>query len=84
MGEPGPAYIEFPTDFLRCPVPSRLVLDDWLKPKPARRLPPDPVLIEKAVSAIRAANRPLVVPERAIQLDIETQHDAPQTQPGNE
>jgi len=64
MGEPGPVYIEFPTDVLRCPVPSQLILEDWLKPKPARRLTPDPALIQKAVIAIRAARRPLVVSGR--------------------
>ncbi|HBM12382.1 MAG TPA: acetolactate synthase, partial [Rhodospirillaceae bacterium] len=41
MGEAGPAYIEFPTDVLRVSVPPALVLEDWLAPKPRRRIAPD-------------------------------------------
>ncbi len=63
-GEPGPAYIEFPTDVLRESVPRQLVLEDWLAPKPARRVPPDPAGVEAAVDALRAARRPLVVSGR--------------------
>ena len=40
MGEPGPVYVEIPTDVLRTPVPAQLMLDEWLRPKPARRLSP--------------------------------------------
>ena len=64
LGEPGPAYIEFPTDVLRQLVPPHLVLDDWIMPKPPRRLVPDPDRISEAVAAIRAARRPLVVSGR--------------------
>ncbi|MDH3221033.1 MAG: thiamine pyrophosphate-binding protein [Gammaproteobacteria bacterium] len=63
-GEPGPAYIEFPTDVLRQEVPPRLVLDDWLAPKPPRRMPPEPDRVADAVAAVRAARRPLVVSGR--------------------
>ena len=34
-GEPGPAYIEIPTDVLRTRVPSALVLPEWMAPKNA-------------------------------------------------
>ena len=64
MGEAGPAYIEFPTDVLRVSVPPALVLEDWLAPKPRRRIAPDRTAIEDAVAAIRAARRPLVVSGR--------------------
>ena len=63
-GEPGPAYIEVPTDVLRCELPPQLVLDDWLAAKPPRRLPPAPEQVEAAAAAIRAARRPLVVSGR--------------------
>jgi acetolactate synthase-1/2/3 large subunit len=63
-GAPGPAYIEVPTDVLRRSVPARLVLDDWLRPKPPRRLPPDPAAVAQAAEAIRAARRPLVISGR--------------------
>src|SRR5215475_637535 len=32
-GEPGPVYIEIPTDVLRTEVAPTLVLDDWMRPK---------------------------------------------------
>lgn len=64
MGEPGPAYIEFPTDVLRRPVARNLVLDDWIEPAPPRRLPPDPARVAEAAAAIRAARRPLMIAGR--------------------
>ncbi|MEQ8604551.1 MAG: thiamine pyrophosphate-binding protein [Marivibrio sp.] len=64
LGEPGPSYIEFPTDVLRAPVPSQLVLDDWMRAKPPRRIAPDPAAIEAAADAIRGAKRPLVISGR--------------------
>ena len=63
-GEPGPAYIEFPTDVLRFSVPERLVLPDWLRPKPARRPLPEPERVAEAVEALRSARRPLVISGR--------------------
>jgi len=64
LGEPGPAYIEFPTDVLRAEVAENLVLDDWLAAKPARRTPPEAERVAEAAAAIRAAKRPLVVSGR--------------------
>ena len=63
-GEPGPAYIEIPTDVLRRPVARHLVLDEWIEPAPPRRLPPDPSRVAEAVEAIRAARRPLAIAGR--------------------
>lgn len=62
--EPGPVYIEIPTDVLRSNVPQQLVLDDWLRPKPRRLLPPDPQAIAQAVDIIWSAKRPLVITGR--------------------
>ncbi len=64
LGEPGPSYIEVPTDVLRSRVSSNLVPEDWLAPKPARRPAPEPATIDEAVQAIRSAKRPLVVSGR--------------------
>ena len=64
MGEPGPAYIEFPTDVLRAHVAPQLVLDEWLTGSEPRRLQPDPDVVTAAVGAIREAKRPLVVSGR--------------------
>src|ERR1700686_533196 len=41
-GEPGPVYIEIPTDVLRTSVLPRLVLDEWMAAKTARPMPPRP------------------------------------------
>ncbi len=64
VGEPGPAYIEIPTDVLRQHVSENLVLEDWLRPKPQRVLPPDPVAVAAAVEAVWSAKRPLVITGR--------------------
>ena len=64
VGEPGPSFIEFPTDVLRTPVPAPLVLDDWLHPKPPRRPAPEAARVTDAVEAIRSARRPLVISGR--------------------
>ncbi|MGH1479848.1 MAG: thiamine pyrophosphate-binding protein [Geminicoccales bacterium] len=64
LGEPGPSYIEVPTDVLRSRVSATLLPEDWLAPKPARRPTPEPARIEEAIQVIRAAKRPLVVSGR--------------------
>jgi acetolactate synthase-1/2/3 large subunit len=64
VGEPGPAYIEIPTDALRAHVAENLVLEDWLRPKPPRVLPPDPAGAQAAAAAIWGARRPLVITGR--------------------
>src|SRR6478735_9464527 len=46
LGEPGPVFVEIPTDVLRVPVPDALVLDEWMRPAQPRRLPSDPAGIE--------------------------------------
>ena len=63
-GEPGPSYIEVPTDVLRTRVAANLVPDDWLRPLTPRRLVPHPDRIRQAAEAIRAARRPLVISGR--------------------
>ncbi len=64
MGEPGPVYLEIPTDVLRTTVLPNLVLEDWLRPKAKRAIRPDPGAVAAAAEAIRAAKRPLVVTGR--------------------
>lgn len=64
LGEPGPSYIEIPTDVLRTHVAPQLVLEDWLKPKPVRLLPPEPNAVAAAVDALWSAKRPLVLTGR--------------------
>ncbi|MCL5777204.1 thiamine pyrophosphate-binding protein [Limibaculum sp. FT325] len=67
MGEPGPVYLEVPTDVLRAHLPETLVPSDWLAPKPPRRPVPAPERIAEGAAAIRAARRPLVVSGRGAQ-----------------
>ena len=64
MGEPGPVYIEIPTDVLRTSVPPQLVLDEWMAAKPRRLAPPDAADIALAVDALWSARRPLVITGR--------------------
>ncbi|KTS37926.1 acetolactate synthase [Methylobacterium indicum] len=64
LSEPGPVYIEIPTDVLRAHVPPQLVLDDWMAPKAPRLLPPDPAAVAQAVEVLWGARRPLVVSGR--------------------
>jgi acetolactate synthase-1/2/3 large subunit len=64
LGEPGPVYLEIPTDILRTNVASTLVLDDWMRPKPCRVLRPDPAAIAEAVDTFWSARHPLVITGR--------------------
>lgn len=64
MGEPGPSYIEVPTDVLRTNMPERMIPADWVASKPPRRPAPDALALSEALEAIRNAKRPLVVSGR--------------------
>jgi acetolactate synthase-1/2/3 large subunit len=63
-GEPGPVYVEFPTDVLRENVPPRTILDEYFTAKPPRRIFPDPAGVAAAVEALWSATRPLVITGR--------------------
>jgi acetolactate synthase I/II/III large subunit len=64
LGEPGPVYLEIPTDVLRTVVPKQLVLDEWLAAKPARIIAPDAGAVEAAADALWSAKKPLVMTGR--------------------
>jgi acetolactate synthase-1/2/3 large subunit len=64
LGEPGPAYLEIPTDVLRTEIPDALVLEEWMRPHPPRRIQPDPQAVEQAVESVWSARRPVVVTGR--------------------
>jgi acetolactate synthase-1/2/3 large subunit len=64
LGEPGPVYLEIPTDVLRAHVPRHLVLEEWMRPKAPRVIPPEAAIVAKAVEALWSAKRPLVVTGR--------------------
>ena len=63
-GEPGPVYVEIPTDVLRQSVPEALVLDDWMTVKAPRTIPPDPAAVAQAAAALWEARRPVIVAGR--------------------
>lgn len=61
---PGPVYVEIPTDVLRESVHPKVVLEEYLRPKPAQRFLPDPAEVTRAAEIIAAARRPLVISGR--------------------
>ncbi len=63
-GEPGPAYIDFPTDTLRGVVPRALQLEEHLRAKPRVVTRPDPAQVERAVDLLWSARRVLVISGR--------------------
>lgn len=63
-GEPGPVYLEIPTDVLRAHVPPQLVLAEWLAAKPPRKIQADAAAIAEAVDVFWSAKRPLVITGR--------------------
>jgi thiamine pyrophosphate-dependent acetolactate synthase large subunit-like protein len=63
-GEPGPSYIDFPTDTLRGIVPKALQLEEHLNAKPRTITRPDPSQVERAVDILWSARRVLVISGR--------------------
>ncbi len=63
-GEPGPSYVDFPTDTLRAAVPRALVLDEHLRRRSPAVLRPDDATARRAMAAIFSARRPLVISGR--------------------
>jgi acetolactate synthase I/II/III large subunit len=63
-GEPGPSYIDFPTDTLRGIVPKSLQLEEHLCAKPRTVTRPDPAQVAKAADLLWSARRVLVISGR--------------------
>jgi acetolactate synthase I/II/III large subunit len=63
-GEPGPVYLDFPTDTLREEFPSRLLLDEHFQRKTYPMLLPDPAAVARAADIIWSARKPLVISGR--------------------
>jgi len=64
-GEPGPVYLDFPTDTLRAEVPLRVQLDEHFRPKPPALLLPESEGRRRGGGAALVARRPLVITGRA-------------------
>ncbi len=63
-GEPGPAYIDFPTDTLRAEVPKALQLEEHISAKPRSTARPDPHAVARAVDLLWSARRLVVISGR--------------------
>ncbi len=63
-GDPGPVYLDFPTDTLRAPVPAAVQLPEQLRPKKQRTTLPSPTDAAAAAEVLWAARRPLVISGR--------------------
>jgi acetolactate synthase-1/2/3 large subunit len=63
-GEPGPAFLDFPTDVLRVTLPAALAPTECLEPPSTPPLLPDAEAIARAAKLIRSARRPLVIAGR--------------------
>ena len=63
-GDPGPSFIDFPTDTLRAEVPKALQLDEYINAKPRSTARPDPDAVAKAVDILWSARRVLVISGR--------------------
>ncbi len=63
-GEPGPSFIDFPTDTLRAEVPKALQLEEHLAPKACALSLPNPDAIARAVDILWSARRLLVISGR--------------------
>ncbi len=63
-GEPGPSYIDFPTDVLRRLVPKPLQLEEHLRAKPRPLTRPDPTRIAEAIELLWSAKRVVVISGR--------------------
>jgi acetolactate synthase I/II/III large subunit len=64
LGEPGPVYLEIPTDVLRTVVPQQLVLEEWMAAKGPRVIAPNADAVAAAVEALWSARKPLVMTGR--------------------
>jgi acetolactate synthase-1/2/3 large subunit len=63
-GEPGPVYLDFPTDTLRSEVPPAVQLEEHFRPKRKPTLMPEPSLVAAAVETLWSAHRPLFISGR--------------------
>ena len=63
-GEPGPVYMDFPTDTLRADVPKPLQLEEHFRPKARPVLRPNDDDVAAAVELLWSAKKPLVISGR--------------------
>ena len=64
IGEPGPVFLDFPTDTLRAEIPKALQLAEHIEAKPRAEVLPDPSAVARAVDVLWSARRVLVISGR--------------------
>jgi acetolactate synthase-1/2/3 large subunit len=62
--EPGPVFVDFPTDVLRASVPRALQRDEHFRVRVPVAIAPDPAEVAAAVDALWSARRPVLVTGR--------------------
>ncbi|MBN9601075.1 MAG: thiamine pyrophosphate-binding protein [Afipia sp.] len=62
--EPGPAYLDFPTDVLRARVPSAMQMQEYFKPRSRRVFQPSRCDVASAVDMLWEAKRPVFISGR--------------------
>ncbi len=62
--EPGPAFLDFPTDCLRAAIPEALQLTEHIALKPRPLTFPDPEMVAQATDLLWSARKPLVISGR--------------------
>jgi acetolactate synthase-1/2/3 large subunit len=67
-GDPGPVYLDFPTDTIRGEVPKVLQLEEHFRLKARPLIPPDPATVAAAVELLWSARRPLVISGRGARV----------------
>jgi acetolactate synthase-1/2/3 large subunit len=65
-GEPGPAYLDFPTDTLRAEVPRALLMPEHVAGRPCSDIEPEPGALARAAELLWSARRPLVIGGRGV------------------
>lgn len=63
-GDPGPVYLDFPTDVLRCTVPGATQLAEFMLRRARAVLLPDPAAVAQAMELLWSARRPLLITGR--------------------
>lgn len=63
-GEPGPVFLDFPTDTLRAEIPKAVQLEEHFAAKPRCEMLPDPAAVDRAVDMLWSAKRVLVISGR--------------------
>jgi acetolactate synthase-1/2/3 large subunit len=63
-GDPGPVFLDFPTDILRAEVSPALQMAEYIREKPRHVTPPDPNAVQQVAELLLSAQRPLVISGR--------------------